>query len=77
MLQDAHLFAEFYCCCQHVHRPFVAEKDTCPWTGTGIGGKNMPYFSTFVGCMCICLIMDVMLIITTMDDSLEGSYNKH
>jgi len=36
---------------------------TCPWTGTGIGQNNMGYFSTFVGCLCVCLIMDVVLIV--------------
>ena len=36
---------------------------TCPWTGTGIGKANMPYFSTFVSCVCICLIFNILLMV--------------
>lgn len=40
---------------------------TCPWTGTGIGRLNMPYFTTFVSCVCICLIFDIMLLVGVFD----------
>lgn len=35
---------------------------TCPWTGTGIGKKNMASFQTFVGMVFFCLIMDIFLL---------------
>uniref|UniRef100_A0A7S1ZGM5 Palmitoyltransferase n=1 Tax=Ditylum brightwellii TaxID=49249 RepID=A0A7S1ZGM5_9STRA len=35
---------------------------TCPWTGTGIGKKNMTAFQAFVGMILVCLIMDIMLL---------------
>lgn len=36
---------------------------TCPWTGTGIGRKNMPCFSVFVAMICFCLIFNILLIV--------------
>ena len=41
---------------------------TCPWTGTGIGKANMPYFSTFVSCVCICLIFNILLMVGIFAD---------
>ena len=38
---------------------------TCPWTGTAIGKKNMFAFQCFVSLVCICLIMDVLLLTGT------------
>jgi hypothetical protein len=35
---------------------------TCPWTGTAIGKKNMMAFQCFVSLVCICLVMDVLLL---------------
>mmetsp|Transcript_14270 Transcript_14270/g.21981 ORF Transcript_14270/g.21981 Transcript_14270/m.21981 type:complete len:290 (+) Transcript_14270:16-885(+) len=35
---------------------------TCPWTGTGIGKKNMGSFQCFVGLVFLNLIIDVMLL---------------
>ena len=35
----------------------------CPWTGTGIGARNMNAFHTFVSCLCVCLIFDVLLLV--------------
>eukprot|EP00565_Helicotheca_tamesis_P007378 CAMPEP_0185727030 /NCGR_PEP_ID=MMETSP1171-20130828/2831_1 /TAXON_ID=374046 /ORGANISM="Helicotheca tamensis, Strain CCMP826" /LENGTH=331 /DNA_ID=CAMNT_0028395501 /DNA_START=150 /DNA_END=1145 /DNA_ORIENTATION=+ len=35
---------------------------TCPWTGTGIGKKNMTAFQSFVALIFICLIMDILLL---------------
>jgi len=45
---------------------------TCPWTGTGIGKANMPYFSTFVSLVCICLIFDVMLMVGVFEPIRES-----
>lgn len=44
---------------------------TCPWTGTAIGKKNMFAFQCFVSLVCVCLIMDVLLLTGTAnyDDS--------
>mmetsp|Transcript_2454 Transcript_2454/g.4897 ORF Transcript_2454/g.4897 Transcript_2454/m.4897 type:complete len:311 (+) Transcript_2454:114-1046(+) len=36
---------------------------TCPWTGTGIGRRNMPAFTTFVSMICVCLIFDILLMV--------------
>jgi hypothetical protein len=38
---------------------------TCPWTGTGIGKKNMPAFQSFIGLVFTCLIMDIILLTTS------------
>lgn len=35
---------------------------TCPWTGTGIGKKNMGSFQCFVGLVFVNLMVDVMLL---------------
>jgi len=35
---------------------------TCPWTGTGIGKKNMASFQTFVAMVFFCLIMDIFIL---------------
>jgi hypothetical protein len=40
---------------------------TCPWTGTGIGRRNMPAFQTFVCSLCICLLLDVLLVGGALD----------
>lgn len=34
----------------------------CPWTGTAIGARNMPFFQCFLFMICTCLIFDVILI---------------
>jgi len=39
---------------------------TCPWTGTGIGKKNMLAFQAFVALVFICLIFDIMLLTNTL-----------
>lgn len=36
---------------------------TCPWTGTGIGKRNMTAFSTFVTFVCVCLIFNILLLV--------------
>uniref|UniRef100_A0A7S2WV94 Palmitoyltransferase n=2 Tax=Rhizochromulina marina TaxID=1034831 RepID=A0A7S2WV94_9STRA len=45
---------------------------TCPWTGTGIGRFNMPCFSTFVGCVCICLVFNLLLFMGVFGDGAFG-----
>mmetsp|Transcript_11796 Transcript_11796/g.24894 ORF Transcript_11796/g.24894 Transcript_11796/m.24894 type:complete len:374 (+) Transcript_11796:113-1234(+) len=42
---------------------------TCPWTGTGIGRKNMTSFQAFVALVFICLIMDILLLTSTLPTS--------
>ena len=39
----------------------------CPWTGTGIGARNMNAFHTFVSCLCVCLIFDVLLLVGALE----------
>ena len=39
----------------------------CPWTGTGIGAANLGAFHTFVSCLCVCLILDVLLLVGALD----------
>jgi len=34
----------------------------CPWTGTGIGEKNMGAFHAFVSLLCVCIVLDVLII---------------
>ena len=34
---------------------------TCPWTGTGIGRRNMPAFQLFLCSLCTCIILDILL----------------
>jgi hypothetical protein len=45
--------------------------------GTGIGKANMPYFSTFVGCVCICLIFNIMLMIGIFDPEAAYAHEAH
>lgn len=40
---------------------------TCPWTGTGIGRRNMPAFQTFLCSLCVCLMVDAMLVGGALD----------
>lgn len=40
---------------------------TCPWTGTGIGKQNMPYFTVFVTSICVCLVFNIMLMVGVFD----------
>ncbi|GAX15693.1 hypothetical protein FisN_3Hh167 [Fistulifera solaris] len=35
---------------------------TCPWTGTAIGKKNMPYFQCFVCLVFICIFLDLYIV---------------
>ncbi|KAJ9467830.1 Protein S-acyltransferase 8 [Diplonema papillatum] len=34
----------------------------CPWTGTAIAERNMPYFTGFVSCMCFTLFYMVLMV---------------
>jgi len=34
----------------------------CPWTGTGIGEKNICAFHTFVTTLCVCIVIDVLVV---------------
>ena len=47
---------DFYFECTYVGR------DSCPWTGTAIGAKNMFSFQCFVGLVFVCLMMDIVLL---------------
>ena len=34
----------------------------CPWTGTGIGERNICAFHTFVTTLCVCIVVDVLIV---------------
>jgi len=38
----------------------------CPWTGTGIGEKNLCAFHCFVSLLCVCIIFDVLLVMKVL-----------
>ena len=38
----------------------------CPWTGTGIGEKNLAAFHAFVSLLCICIILDVLVVMNVL-----------
>jgi len=38
----------------------------CPWTGTGIGHGNMGAFHAFVSLLCVCIVVDVLIVIQVL-----------
>lgn len=38
----------------------------CPWTGTGIGGGNITAFHAFVTLLCVCVALDVLLVMSVL-----------
>mmetsp|Transcript_9489 Transcript_9489/g.13130 ORF Transcript_9489/g.13130 Transcript_9489/m.13130 type:complete len:330 (+) Transcript_9489:37-1026(+) len=38
----------------------------CPWTGTGIGANNINAFHAFVTILCICIILDILLLLQVL-----------
>ena len=38
----------------------------CPWTGTGIGQRNMGAFHCFVTLLCVCIVLDVLIVMRVM-----------
>jgi len=38
----------------------------CPWTGTGIGQKNMGAFHCFVTLLCVCIVLDVLIVMRVL-----------
>ncbi|KAH8077312.1 protein-cysteine S-palmitoyltransferase [Aureococcus anophagefferens] len=38
----------------------------CPWTGTGIGEKNLGAFHCCVSLLCVCIIFDVLLVMKVL-----------
>jgi len=49
---------------------------TCPWTGTGIGKRNMVYFQTFVSCICVCLIFNAVLVLSALEPG-DNTNSRH
>lgn len=46
---------------------------TCPWTGTGIGRRNMPFFSTFVSFVCICIIINMLVVVGVFTSAADSA----
>jgi hypothetical protein len=40
----------------------------CPWTGTGIGKGNMPWFGRFTTCVCLLFLYAIVLVFYTMHE---------
>ena len=38
----------------------------CPWTGTGIGQKNMGAFHLRVTLLCVCIVLDVLIVMRVL-----------
>ena len=36
---------------------------TCPWTGTAIGKRNMPWFRVFCGMVLFVLVVDIVVLV--------------